>query len=150
MKVCTKCNAEKPLTEYFVKDSKTGRLHAHCKECYKQHRKTYHVEHYAKYGEQYRARAKIRRQKIKNELRSALLVYLKDKSCETCGESDICVLEFDHLVPSEKSFDIAWALGNAYSWETVLKEILKCRILCANCHKRHTAIQQGWYKVINQ
>lgn len=33
-KVCTKCGAEKPATEFYVKDKRTGRLFARCKACH--------------------------------------------------------------------------------------------------------------------
>ena len=149
MKQCSKCHIEKPATEFFVKSRATGKLHAQCKACYKEHRKTYAAEHYQKYGDLYRQRAKLRRAKIKRELHIKLRDYLEDKSCEICGENDSCVLEFDHLDPREKSFGIAKGITDGRSWEEILTEIQKCRILCANCHKRHTAKQQGWFKAQN-
>ncbi len=75
-----------------------------------------------------------------------MIEYLSDKQCVQCAESDNRVLEFDHLDPSLKSFGIATALRDGYSWEATLAEIAKCRILCANCHKKHTANQFNWYK----
>jgi hypothetical protein len=32
-------------------------------------------------------------------------------------------------------------LSGHYSWESVLKEIQKCEIRCANCHRRKTYLQ---------
>ena len=89
MKICTKCLQAKDESEYFIKDKKTGRLHAHCKECYKEHRRTYHAEHYSKYGDAYRARAKARRVLVQIKLRKKMLAYLAGKSCVVCGENDI-------------------------------------------------------------
>jgi hypothetical protein len=146
MKVCTKCGEQKPLTEYFVKDNATGRLHAQCKLCYKAHRKNYYAAHYKKYGDKYRFRAKIRHHKIKQELHCKMLDFLIDKACEICGENDLRVLDFDHLEPNQKKFGIAQAMTYGMPWEKIETEIKKCRILCANCHRRHTAEQNGWYK----
>lgn len=57
--------------------------------------------------------------------------------CRICGESDIACLDFHHLDPSTKEFDIALASGQqAWSWEKVLTEIRKCVCLCANCHRK--------------
>ncbi len=148
MKVCSKCKIEKPETEYFVKDKKSGRLHTHCKGCYKEHRKTYYAEHYLKYRDMYRERAKVRRAQIKHSLRVKLVSYLKDKSCKICGESDIRTLEFDHLDPAAKRFGIAMAITDGRKWSDILEEIELCQILCANCHKKRTAAQYGWYKAI--
>ena len=145
MKDCTKCRIAKLASEYFVKD-KTGRLHSQCKLCYKEHRKSYYKQHYATYHEQYLARAKQRRAGQRLEYRQNMIAYMADKSCVTCGESDIRVLEFDHLDPSLKTFNVSQAVAKGYSWNDVLQEIKKCQLLCANCHKRKTAQQFNWYK----
>ena len=129
-----------------MKDKKTGRLHAQCKDCYREHRKTYAVEHYMRYGDQYRARAKERRAKFKRALQINLITYMKSRSCVECGETDIRTLEFDHIDPKTKKFGIAYAVRNGMKWEDVLVEIEKCQILCANCHKKRAAMQYGWFK----
>lgn len=148
MKVCTKCMEEKGLSDFFVKDRKAGRLHSQCKDCYKEHRKAFYAEHYEKYKLLYQKRAKIRRETLRTEFRENIIHYLKDKSCTICGESDIRTLEFDHLNPSEKLFNISQSVRLGYGWPKIVAELKKCRILCANCHKKHTAIQANWYKNI--
>ena len=77
-----------------------------------------------------------------------MLEYLSDKSCADCGESDIRVLELDHLDPTTKVFSISQAVKLGHSWNSVMNEINKCQILCANCHKKRTAQQFGWYKAL--
>ena len=129
-----------------MKDKKAGRLHAQCKDCYKEHRKTYYVEHYAKYSDAYRERAKLRRLKLKRQNQINLVKYMHDKSCAHCAENDIRVLEFDHINPANKSFSIARAINDGKSWDIILTEINKCQILCSNCHKKRTATQYGWFK----
>lgn len=146
MKTCTRCKVEKPESEYFVRDKTTGRLHAQCKQCYQEHRQTYHSEHYKKYRGTYLERAKLRREKLRDDFHEKLFRYLSKKSCEVCGEADMRVLEFDHLKPADKLFNISQAVKRGYSWDETLAEIKKCRILCANCHKKHTANQFNWYK----
>lgn len=146
--MCTKCQQIKAEHDFFIRDKKTNRLHAQCKICYKAHRLSYSLEHYRKYGDQYRERAKIRRAKIKENLHLQILQYLSGKSCELCSENDIRVLDFDHLDPSTKSFTIARGITNGLNWDEILLEIKKCRILCANCHRKHTATQNGSYKLL--
>ena len=145
-KVCSKCGIDKLLTNYYVKDSRSNRLHAQCKECYKEHRKTFYADHYAKYRELYRARANARRERLRKEFRENMLKYLRISECAICAEDDIRVLEFDHINPEEKSFSISQAVKLGRSWSEVEAEIKKCRVLCANCHKKHTASQANWYK----
>lgn len=146
MKVCSKCGQNKPFSEYFVRDKTTGRLHAQCKGCYKNSRKNFYAEHYAKYRALYLNRAKVRRERLRTEFRTKMLEYLSSKSCQECGEADIRVLELDHLDPKMKSFNISQAVKLGHSWATVLTEVDKCQVLCANCHKRRTAQQFNWYK----
>lgn len=146
MKKCSKCGQEKPMSEYFVRDAVTRRLHAQCKTCYKLQRVINYTIHYQKYREKYLLRAKISRHKARNEYRERMLEYLADKSCANCHESDNRVLEFDHVTPETKRFSVSQGVKLGYSWEEILKEIENCRILCANCHKKHTSEQYNWYK----
>ncbi len=67
-----------------------------------------------------------------------------------CNEKDIRTLEFDHINPKMKSFGIAKAITDGKKWDDIMVEIKKCRVLCANCHKKHTANQNGWYKNQNK
>jgi hypothetical protein len=76
--------------------------------------------------------------------RQNLLDFLKNSNgCVDCQELDPIVLEFDHV--SNKRAQIADILGS-WNWKTIEFEISKCEIRCANCHRRKTAKQFGWYK----
>lgn len=145
-KICSKCRIMKPFTEYFFRDKKRNKLHAQCKVCYRAIRAVSYTKHYEKYREHYRERARIRSMIFRTVYRENLVRYLLHHPCTECGESDIRVLEFDHIDPKSKSFNIARSYQYASSWHQILLEIDKCRVLCANCHKRRTAKQFGWYK----
>jgi gp210 len=150
MKPCSKCGEHKPKSDFFVRNTATGTRHAQCKQCYKAQRRTTHAEHYRKNQAAYQQRAKQRRERLRVEFRYNMLAYLRDKSCAICGEDDVRVLEFDHINPKSKRFSISQAVRLGYSWPDVVVEMKKCRILCANCHKRHTAQQMGWYKAFQK
>lgn len=68
--------------------------------------------------------------------RKAELVSKKGGRCEICGYSrNIAALEFHHRVPSEKTMSLdSRSLSNS-SMERILKEVDKCQLLCANCHR---------------
>lgn len=68
-----------------------------------------------------------------------IYTYLKIHPCVICGEADPPVLDFDHL--DKKNFNIS----SCGSLKRIQKEILLCQVLCANCHRRKTAKQFGWY-----
>ena len=71
-----------------------------------------------------------RRVKIKK-----LAVEYKGGSCEICGYNKyIGALEFHHKDPTQKDFSIS-RKGHTIAWSKVKKEIDKCQLLCANCHR---------------
>jgi hypothetical protein len=65
-----------------------------------------------------------------------LVEFFRTRPCIDCGESDPVVLEFDHV--GDKRFDISKGLRDR-NWQSVLDEIAKCEVVCANCHRRRTA-----------
>ncbi len=85
-----------------------------------------------------------------NTHRIRLYKYLESHPCVQCGETDPIVLEFDHIHQSSKTIAISNAVCNGWSWRRIVTEIEKCQVLCANCHRRKTAIQLGWYTPIYQ
>jgi hypothetical protein len=86
------------------------------------------------------ARQKMHRDKNAENLWN----FLTSSSCKDCNTTDPRVLEFDHL--GDKSFNVSRAVsGSTRSWETILKEISKCDIVCANCHRIRTQ-ERGNYK----
>lgn len=52
-----------------------------------------------------------------------------------CGESDIRCLDFDHI-RGEKDRNISRMVRDGYSLESIKREIEKCVVLCANCHRK--------------
>ena len=84
-----------------------------------------------------------RKHRIK--VRGHLLEYLSSKKCIDCGESDPIVLDFDHIEPKNKFKPVSRMLSGHWSWESLTKEIAKCEIRCANCHRRKTYIEQGGF-----
>ncbi len=72
--------------------------------------------------------------KRRREIRLRAIQYGGGK-CMRCGYNKYPeVLEFHHKNPSKKNFNISLK-GHCRSWERVRKEIEKCELLCANCHR---------------
>lgn len=62
------------------------------------------------------------------------LVEYKGGKCEICGyDKCIAALDFHHLNPNEKDYSIC--NGDYKSFEKVKKEVDKCILVCANCHR---------------
>lgn len=65
------------------------------------------------------------------------LVELKTNGCcNKCGFKHPAVLDFHHLNPSDKEMNISDAIRR-HGWgrKRLLKELEKCILLCANCHR---------------
>jgi predicted transcriptional regulator len=61
-------------------------------------------------------------------------VEYKGSVCVECGYNKcIWALEFHHIDPDEKDF--SFSQYSSHSWEKIEKEIDKCLLLCANCHR---------------
>lgn len=77
---------------------------------------------------------------IKTRKKSIADWYADFKStlkCNRCPESHPAVLDFHHLDPNQKDFNLSQAVTNGYSSKRILEEIEKCEILCSNCHRKH-------------
>ena len=68
-----------------------------------------------------------------------------ESGCVDCGESRIPALQFDHI--RDKKENVSNMLY--HSIDTLLEEIKKCEIRCANCHAVKTAEEQGWYSFLD-
>lgn len=63
-----------------------------------------------------------------------IAVKYKGGQCEKCGYSkSIWALEFHHLDSKTKDFGISD--GKTRGWEENKKELDKCVLMCANCHR---------------
>ena len=59
--------------------------------------------------------------------------YLTTHSCVDCGEADPLVLEFDHREPIGKyAGRVMSQINTGLAWRTILAEIAKCDLVCAN------------------
>lgn len=76
-----------------------------------------------------------RRTRAKDRLKALL-----GGKCFLCGyHRCLWALDFHHVHPEEKSFELSGAIYKR-TWEEVLKEARKCVLLCKNCH---TEVEHG-------
>ena len=148
-KLCKKCNIKKDISCFYK-----GR--SICKFClskiYKEWSKNPEIrkrlnlkqrewrkknfEHYKEYE---RKRAIRRRKELEKELLENGMIKIK---CVRCNYNKcIVALEYHHKEKGEKDFSISQALVQHKSIDKIKKEISKCVILCANCHRElHSGI----------
>ena len=64
------------------------------------------------------------------------LIEMMGKECTKCGyKANLAALEFHHLIPSEKEFQLDSRHLSNTSMDKILEEAKKCVLLCSNCHK---------------
>lgn len=96
-------------------------------------RLTTKLNHYYSNKEAYIARAKAK----KDELR-AFLQAVKSYPCLDCNVSyPYYVMHFDHRPDEIKLFEPS-RLANNGSWKKMVDEIMKCDVVCSNCHAERT------------
>lgn len=140
-KICSVCNLLKDLSCFSKNKSKIDGLQTVCKSCASDKSKVYYQNNSEKHKNNVRENNKLYRHKNQE----FILEYLKEHPCIDCGENDPVVLEFDHL--NDKRENISRMINNASSTDSIMLEINKCVVRCANCHRRKTAKDQGWYKL---
>jgi hypothetical protein len=136
------CKEERPLDrEHFnyrsIKDGKFGNV---CKPCQKQYR----AGHYQRNKAYYIEKAIKSNDKLRMRNRKLLWKYLSTHPCVDCGMANPLVLEFDH-VRGKKAGNISRMITRN-GWTTIMREIDKCEVRCANCHRIKTATQRSYYK----
>ncbi len=112
-----------------------------CRPC----QSAYGKDHYRRNVEYYKAKARRRQKETVNGNKRWLLEYLLEHPCVDCGESDPLVLEFDHRDASTKVAAVSSLARSGYSLSAVKREVAACDVRCANCHRRRTHEQLGWW-----
>jgi hypothetical protein len=141
---CSVCREMKPGIDFNGSWQVGGKRDTYCRPC----RSAYHREHYQVNRSRYIKRSEARTRAQVWQRTKWLLEYFASHPCVDCGESDPSVLELDHrdeLGP--KAFNISRGIRE-HNWDSVLAEIVKCEVRCANCHRRRTAQQFGFVRAV--
>lgn len=108
IKTCTRCYKDKPISSFRFRKDRND-YNSHCRGC--------HCLLTSRHRLNWKANA----------------IAYKGGKCIICGYNKCNrALNFHHINPKEKSFTISSM--RALSWNTLVKEIDKCVLLCSNCH----------------
>lgn len=138
-KTCYKCCKDKSVDNFAIHRKRPDGLQSMCKPCANATR----VKHYRESPAE-KLRMRITAQETMNRNNEYLLQYLLKHPCIDCGETDPIVLEFDHR--DDKSDNVANMVFRRLGIERLQREIDKCDIRCANCHRRKSHIFRGTYR----
>lgn len=118
-KICSKCKQEKSITEFYTQPGHKHGVMSLCKECFNRF-----------------CAARWRKRKIQ---------YIKSLGgkCEKCGlqltDTNYSVFDFHHIDPKQKEF--TWTKMRLLSDKKIKEELIKCQLLCANCHRLTHSIE---------
>lgn len=112
-----------------------------CKPCKQAYDREYYETTKLLRQEQKRSNQAVIRQRNREFIRDYLLIH----PCVDCEETDWVVLEFDHRDTCNKTHDVSRMVHLSFSLSKIQAEIDKCDVRCANCHRRRTAKQFGYY-----
>lgn len=131
MKKCTKCGVMKPKSEFSKnKRAKDGLCYT-CKSC----QQAYEREHRLKYPEKRMKYIKDNGEKLRAYQKDTYhdyktFIHTLKTPCVKCGENRHYLIQFHHIDPKEKKFE----LTIRHSHNSVTDEVKKCVCLCSNCH----------------
>jgi predicted transcriptional regulator len=109
-KYCPMCQTTKPVVDFYNRRNKKGNS-PYCKPC-----------------------TNVQVIERQRNLKQLAIDY-KGGCCEKCGYNKYNgALEFHHLDPTQKDFTIAHLKLTSFN-ETIKKELDKCILVCANCHR---------------
>ena len=141
MKRCQKCHIEKDQEEFSWRWKALGKRDDICKEC----RKIYNKEYFnGPAKERHLEQVRERKQVAREVARDYVMSYLASHPCEQCGESDVRVLEFHHI--GDKTHTVSHMVAEGFSVDRIERELRECQVLCANCHRKLTIEERGWFR----
>lgn len=131
-KVCTVCQVEKEESSFAFKNKKLCKLHSRCKDC----QAKYHRKHYLANKEYYSTKRRVNSRRYRTAGRKFIDEYKSNASCHFCSENTPCCLDFHHLDPTKKNFNVSQMKGHAKTVDAIKKEVEKCIVVCSNCHRK--------------
>jgi len=129
-KRCCTCKKNKPINNFGKDKSKKDGYAIRCRECHRQasakyQKKIKNLPEYRKFSTYLRNRRREFKQKC---------IEYKGGKCSICGYNRCnAALDFHHINPTKEDFKI----GKGYHIlnDKRKKELDKCILICANCHR---------------
>lgn len=153
MKWCTKCKEAHPFEAFNARAKSKDGYQYFCRDSINEERAELRKQQIAAgitpssdaWNKENRDRVNEWRTARRRETRDFIRSLKRGRPCDMCGGLfPPTAMDWDHIDPTQKSFEICQeGIREMYSQEKLLEEIAKCRLICANCHRIHSAIQRG-------
>ena len=102
------------------------------------------VSRQAKYYKNNKEKCRERNKSLTQRNREYVQNIKKAGKCCDCLESRWQCLDFDHIDPTQKANEIKYLTHHGVSIERLQRELDKCVLRCANCHRYRHAIENNW------
>lgn len=136
-KFCIKCS---PFNKQKTREELSKENKGWCSKC----KQALPLNQFYKNYNKCKSCIKKKSSEYQQKLKKLCVKYAGD-CCENCGyDKYMGALEFHHKDPKSKDFKIS-RMGSALT-ERIKKEINKCLLLCANCHREEHARLKGILK----
>ena len=112
---CSCCQVKKEQSCFAFKNKKLGKLQSKCKDC----QSKYHKQHYESNKEVYCERARNNNPKYKKRNQNFINKYKQRKGCKFCKEKTPVCLDFHHIDPKIKDWNISVMSRSASSIQTI-------------------------------
>jgi hypothetical protein len=99
-------------------------------------KKAKHKEYSRKHYEENREQIKKQTKDSKALQKAKWYLFKATLKCSHCGFSHIAAMDFHHEDPTTKEGNVHDYISNG-QFAKAYKEIKKCIVLCANCHRIH-------------
>lgn len=146
MKTCKTCKENKSVSDFATNNTKPDGLNWQCRTC----QSAYFKEYYKNNKKKHVSRVRVVNERTRQKLHEFLAAYFENNPCVECGEDNILVLEIDHInnkSKNGKAFSMGEARRNGISLRKVKKELERCQVLCANCHRVKTAHESNSWRL---
>jgi hypothetical protein len=138
-KTCGKCGKRRPRSAFGRNATKRDGLASNCKPCRAAYAQQWYSAHQGTHG----ARVAATKRKARARARAVVREHLEAHPCVDCGLADWRCLELDH-VRGRKLGNVSDMVRTGVGPERVRRELAKCEVRCANCHRIRTGRTQGW------
>lgn len=141
MKICSNCKNEKNKNEFNKSKELKDGLSSWCKESVKIRSKKYYQDN--------KELITLKTKNYKDNIRLFINEFKEKNGCEKCGENKFYLLDFHHIDPKQKDFNISVGASGP-SIEKIKEEIKKCVLLCSNHHREFHYLERSKNLMIEQ
>lgn len=128
---CASCKTWLPVERFSICNRQTGTLQRLCKKCLRPYKRGWYNRHRAEWVSHVT--------ETRKDLKEWFRALKRGRPCVDCAHSyHPYVMDFDHRLGEGKEFKLSTMVNCGFSREKILKEIAKCDLVCANCHRMRT------------